>query len=101
MPDVEFSHVGGRCSFDAFIDRFRLTEPALLALAPIVRGADTSRHDLAPEAAGLFAISLGLSALFADDDYAVLRQGMAVYDTLCRWARDCRAETHNWPPKAS
>ena len=101
VPDVEFSHVGERCSFDAFIERYRLTDPALLALAPIVRGADTSRHDLAPEAAGLFAVSLGLSALFAEDDYTVLRHGMAVYDALYRWARDCRAETHDWPPKAA
>lgn len=101
VPDVEFSHVGELCSFDAFIERHGLTDPALLALAPIVRGADTSRHDLAPEASGLFAVSLGLSSLFADDDYAVLRQGMAVYDALYRWARDCRAETHSWPPEAA
>jgi rhodanese-related sulfurtransferase len=101
VPGVEFGHVGERCSFDAFVERFRLTDPALLAMAPIVRGADTSRHDLAPEAAGLLAVSLGLSALFADDDYAVLRQGMAVYDALHRRARDRRAETHGWPPRAA
>ncbi len=100
VPDVESSHVGERCSFDAFIERFGLTDPALLALAPIVRGADTDRHDLVPEAAGLFAVSLGLSASHPDDDFAVLRLGMVVYDALYRWARDCRAETHSWPPRA-
>lgn len=101
VPDVEFSHVGERCSFDAFVERFGLADPALLALAPIVRGADTDRHGLAPEAAGLFAVSLGLSASHPDDDFAVLRWGMVVYDALYRWARDCRAETHNWPPRGA
>src|SRR3954452_13924638 len=64
-----------------------------------VRGADTSRHDLAPQCAGLFAVSVGLSALFADD-HELLRHGMVVYDALYAWAKDCQDETHNWPPAA-
>ena len=65
----------------------------------IVRGADTSRHDLAPEAAGLFAVSIGLSALFADD-HEMLRHGMVVYDALYAWAKHRPDETHDWPPAA-
>jgi hypothetical protein len=70
-------------------------------LALIVRGADTARHDLAPEAAGLHAISLGLSALAADDDHRLLRQGFIVYDGLYAWLRFAAAERHNWPAKAA
>jgi hypothetical protein len=98
IPGVEFSHVGEKCSFDAFIDKFALGgDPALLQLAEIVRGADTSRLDLTPQSAGLFAISLGLSALHTDD-HAMLEQGMAVYDALYAWCCQCQDERHNWPP---
>ena len=69
--------------------------PALAHLAPIVRGADTARPDLAPEAAGLLAVSLGLSRLYGDD-HAQLEAGMLVYDALYRWARDAREEKHDW-----
>ncbi|HMW50183.1 MAG TPA: chromate resistance protein, partial [Cellvibrionaceae bacterium] len=67
VPGVELTHVGEECSFDTFIKRYGLTDPALLDLAVIVRGADTDRHELAPQCAGLLAISLGLSHNFQDD----------------------------------
>jgi rhodanese-related sulfurtransferase len=97
VPEVEFSHVGGRCSFDAFLYRYRLTDPALQELALIVRGADTNRPDLAPQAAGLVSISLGLSALFADD-HEMLEHGMIVYDALHAWCRSDKNEVHTWNP---
>jgi hypothetical protein len=94
-----FSHVGELCSFDAFITHYKLDDPALHRLAVIVRGADTARHDLAPEASGLHAISMGLSAIIPDD-HAMLEQGMVVYDALYAWCRDAHPEVHNWtPPK--
>ena len=97
IPDVELSHVGEHCSFDAFLARYALDEPALRQLAVIVRGADTGRPELAPQAPGLLAISLGLSAVFADD-HEMLRHGLVVYDALYAWCRSCQGETHNWPP---
>jgi hypothetical protein len=98
VPDVELSHVGELCSFDAFLHKYELDEPALRELAAIVRGADTGRPDLAPQAPGLLAISLGLSALF-EDDHEMLRQGMVVYDALYAWLKEARDETHGWPPQ--
>ncbi len=97
MPDVEFTHIGDGCSFDTFIAKYKLTDPALLAVAEVVRGADTDRLDLAAPAAGLFAIWLGLSANVVDD-HEMLRYGLVIYDALYRWHRDLRGETHNWPP---
>ena len=97
IPDVELSHVGEHCSFDAFLARYALDEPALRQLAVIVRGADTGRPELAPQAPGLLAISLGLSAVFADD-HEMLRHGLVVYDALYAWCRSCQGETHSWPP---
>lgn len=78
IPGVELSHVGKFCSFDAFLKKYELTDHGLLTLAIIVRGADTDRLDLAPQAAGLLAISLGLSRCFSDD-HALLQQGMIIY----------------------
>lgn len=98
IPGVAMSHVGERCSFDAFLARYRLDEPALQQLAAIVRGADTSRLDLTPQSAGLYAVSLGLSQLFADD-HAMLRHGMVLYDALYAWCRSGQQETHAWPPQ--
>jgi hypothetical protein len=98
VPGVEFSHVGELCSFDAFLARYKLTDPALQQLAEIVRGADTSRLELTPQSAGLYALSLGLSHNFSDD-HEMLRHGMVMYDALYAWCRACQAETHNWPPK--
>ena len=99
IPGARFSHVGERCSFDAFIEAFRLDDKGLDALAPIVRGADTDRHDLAPEAAGLHALSLGLSVVFSDDQ-ALLAQGLILYDALYAWATKARGERHDWRPAA-
>ena len=98
IPAVEMSHVGDHCSFDAFLSKYRLTDIALAKLAVIVRGADTSRLDLAPEAPGLFAISLGLSQNFKDD-HEMLKQGMVMYDALYAWCVSCQNEPHGWPPK--
>jgi hypothetical protein len=97
IPGAEFSHDGERCSFDAFVERFEIDNAGVNALAPIIRGADTDRHDLAPEAAGLHAISLGLG-LTHDDDQALLDQGLIVYDALHAWATKARGATHNWVP---
>jgi len=98
IPGVEMSHVGDACSFDAFLAKHGLDDPALQQLATIVRGADTSRLDLAPQSAGLYALSLGLSQLYADD-HEMLRHGLVMYDALYAWCRACQGETHNWPPK--
>ena len=97
VPDVELSHVGELCSFDAFLSRYGLMDAALAQLAVIVRGADTGRPDLAPQSPGLLAISLGLSAVFADD-HVMLRHGLVLYDALYAWCRSCQGETHSWPP---
>jgi hypothetical protein len=97
IPGVEMSHVGELCSFDAFLAKYRLDEPALQQLGSIVRGADTSRLDLTPQSAGLYAISLGLSALYADD-HEMLRHGLVMYDALYAWCRSGQAEAHRWPP---
>jgi hypothetical protein len=86
VPGAELGHAGPRCSFDAFLDRYDLKDPALARLATIVRGADTDRLDLAPEAAGLYAISHGLAANFADD-HDMLAHGLIVYDAFYAWCR--------------
>jgi rhodanese-related sulfurtransferase len=97
IPDVEFSHDGDLCSFDAFLRHFRLRDPALEELAVIVRGADTNRMELAPQAAGLAALSLGLSINFADD-HRMLEQGMVLYDALYSWCKQGKSEVHTWNP---
>jgi len=97
VPGVELSHVGERCSFDAFVAKYALQSPAIECMAVIIRGADTSRLDLAPQCAGLYAISLGLSASFPND-HEMLRHGLVVYDALYAWSSRCQGETHNWPP---
>ena len=86
IPGVELGHVGGFCSFDAFLKKYKLNDPALHKLALIVRAADTARLDLAPQAPGLLAISLGLSHNITDD-HAMLRVGMVMYDALYSWCR--------------
>ena len=99
VAGVHFTHEGERCSFDAFIGHYRLRDPALERLAPIVRGADTARLDLAPQAAGLAAVSLGLSRNFADD-HEMLGHGMVLYDALYAWCREGQEEVHTWNPGA-
>jgi rhodanese-related sulfurtransferase len=102
IEGVEISHEGERCSFDTMLRLFGLeSDPALARLALIVRGADTARPDLAPEAAGLHAISLGFSALAGDDDHGMLQQGFVVYDGLFAYLRFAAGERHNWPAKAA
>ncbi|UMA67253.1 sulfurtransferase/chromate resistance protein (plasmid) [Roseivivax marinus] len=96
IEDVFWSHRGELCTFDVMLAEFGLALPALDRLATIVRGADTARLDLAPEAAGLLAASLGLSRMYADD-LEQLEAGMLLYDAFYRWARDASDETHNWP----
>jgi len=97
VPEVELTHEGEFCSFDTFLKRYGLDDPALRQLAVIVRAADTDRFDLAPQAAGLFAISLGLSANIPDD-HEMLKVGMVMYDALYTWCKSGQGETHNWPP---
>ncbi|MEJ1161833.1 sulfurtransferase/chromate resistance protein [Prosthecomicrobium sp. N25] len=98
VENVFFSHRGPACTFDTMIETFELGTEPLLRLAAIVRGADTARLDLVPEAAGLLAASLGLSRLFAAD-LAQLDAGMLLYDALYRWCRDATGETHDWTPR--
>ncbi len=99
IPGAEpYSHDGDRCSFDGFLRVFDVHDTALDHLALIVRAADTGRLDLTPQAAGLLAVSLGLSAIHASDDHAMLEQGMLVYDALYAWCREATTETHAWTP---
>ena len=98
VEGVELSHEGPLCSFDALLKKYEIHDPALHEIAVIVRGADTERLDLAPQAAGLLAISLGLSRNFADD-HEQLAQGMIMYDALYSWAKHVRAERHTWNPQ--
>ena len=95
IPGVELSHVGEECSFDTFLKKYDLTGPALQDLAVIVRGADIDRLDLAPQCAGLLAISLGLSRNFTDD-HKMLEHGLVMYDALYAWCCHARGERHSW-----
>ncbi len=96
---VFWSHRGELCTFDVMVQELGLATEPLLRLATIVRGADTARPDLAPEAPGLLAASLGLSRMYAED-LAQLDAGMALYDAFYRWCRDATDETHNWPARS-
>ncbi|MGZ5917778.1 MAG: chromate resistance protein ChrB domain-containing protein [Methyloceanibacter sp.] len=96
IEDVFWSHRGDACTFDTMVEEFGLGTPPLLRLAAMVRGADTARLELSPEAPGLLAASLGLSRMYADD-LEQLEAGMLLYDALYRWCRDASDETHNWP----
>ncbi|MBL8565704.1 MAG: chromate resistance protein [Hyphomicrobiaceae bacterium] len=96
IDDVFWSHRGETCTFDAMLDEFGLEIAPLRRLATIVRAADTARLDLAPEAAGLLAVSLGFSRMYRDD-LTQLAAAMSIYDGFYRWCRDATDETHNWP----
>jgi hypothetical protein len=98
IPGAEYSHYGNECTFDFIIKKHNITDPALLQLAEIIRGADTARFDLAPQAAGLWAISAGLSYNYKND-FEMLSIGMKIYDALYSWARFVRDEKHTWNPK--
>lgn len=96
IDGVFWSHRGERCTFDTMIEEFGLASEPLERLATIVRAADTARLDLAPQAAGFLAASLGLSRMFRDD-LEQLEAGFLLYDAFYRWCRDATEETHNWP----
>lgn len=96
IEGVPYSHRGELCTFDALLDDFGLRTQALDRLSVVVRGADTDRHDIAPQSAGLLALSVGLSRQYRDD-LTQLAAGMALYDAFYRWARDGHEEGHDWP----
>jgi rhodanese-related sulfurtransferase len=96
IEGVTFSHRGDHCTFDALLDDFGLHTEPLDRLATVIRAADTDRHDLAPQASGLLALSVGLSRMYRDD-LQQLDAGTALYDALYRWARDGHEEGHDWP----
>ena len=98
VPGVELTHDGPLCSFDAILKKYGLTDPCLQDLAVIVRGADTARPDLAPQCAGLLAISLGLSHNFAND-HEQLEHGFVIYDAMYSWLKHVRGEKHDWNPQ--
>ena len=97
VPDVEYSHYKDECTFDYFLKKHKLTDPALQTLAMIVRGADTDRHDLAAQASGLWAVSAGL-AHNSNTDHELLEKGMMIYDALYSWARYHKNEKHTQNP---
>ncbi len=96
IENTYWSHRQDRCTFDTMLDEFELHTPALDRLATVIRAADTNQHDLAAEAAGLLAISVGLSRQYRDD-HQNLEAGLHLYDALYRWARDGFEERHDWP----
>ena len=97
IPGAEYSHYGDECTFDFIVKKHKLDDPALHQLATIIRSADTDRFHLAPQAAGLWAISAGLSYNHKDD-HEMLRVGMKVYDALYSWAKFVQQEKHTWNP---
>jgi AraC-like DNA-binding protein len=97
VPDVEYTHYKDECTFDYFLKKHKLDDPALKTLALIVRGADTDRHDIATQASGLWAISAGLAFNFTND-YELLEKGMSIYDALYSWAKHLQKERHTQNP---
>lgn len=97
IPGAEYSHYGDQCTFDYILQRHHLTDEALFQLAAIVRGADTDSFNLAPQCAGLWAISAGLSYNYSDD-YEQLETGIKIYDALYSWEKYVKNEKHNWKP---
>lgn len=95
IPGAEYSHYGEACTFDYILHKHHLTDEALLQIAKIVRGADTDQFEIAPQSAGLWAISAGLSYNYKDD-YEQLETGLKIYDALYSWARYARTEKHVW-----
>jgi AraC-like DNA-binding protein len=93
IPDVEFTHYGQECTFDYFVKKYKINDPAVLIIANIVRGADTDRHDIAKEAAGLWAISAGLAHNITNDKQ-LLEKGMMIYDALYSWAKYLFKQKH-------
>ena len=93
IPDVEFTHYNEECTFDYIIKKYQITDPAVLIMSKIVRGADTDRHDLAKESAGLWAISAGLAHNITND-FELLKNGMMLYDALYSWATHLYKQNH-------
>ena len=98
IPGAEYAHEGEFCTFDFILKKHNLTDPGLMQVALIVRGADTKRFDLSPQASGLWAISAGLSYNIKDD-HEMLAVGMKIYDALYSWAKFVQGEKHTWNPK--
>src|SRR5688572_27066074 len=97
IPNVEYTHYKDQCTFDYILKKHKLTDPALHVLAPVVRGADTDRHDLASQSSGLWAISAGL-AYNTTNDHELLQKGMMIYDALYSWAKHLQKEKHTQSP---
>jgi AraC-like DNA-binding protein len=97
VPDVKFTHYGDRCTFDCLVDEYKIRDAAVHTMAAIVRGADTDRHEIAQQAAGLWAISSGL-AYNIDNDHQLLEKGMMLYDALYSWAKHLQKEAHTQNP---
>lgn len=95
ISGAEYTHEGEYCTFDYIVKKHRLTDPAIQQIAVIVRGADTDRFHLAPQAAGLWAISAGLSFNYQDDQEQ-LSIGLKIYDALYSWAKYVQEEKHTW-----
>ncbi|HEY4655372.1 MAG TPA: chromate resistance protein ChrB domain-containing protein [Cyclobacteriaceae bacterium] len=98
LPGVEYTHEGVYCTFDFIVKKHEITDPAIVQIARIIRGADTDRFELAPQAAGLWAISAGLSYNYIDDS-EMLSIGMKIYDALYSWAKYVQDEKHTWSAK--
>jgi hypothetical protein len=94
---AEYTHYGDQCSFDYIVKKHHLTDPAIIQLAAIVRAADTDRFEIAPQAAGLWAISAGLSHTISDD-HQMLEVGLKIYDALYSWTKHLQKEKHVWKP---
>jgi hypothetical protein len=98
IPGAAYTHEGKYCTFDYIVKKHNITDPAVQQIAVIVRGADTDSFQLAPQAAGLWAISAGLSYNYKDD-HEMLNIGMKLYDALYSWAKYVQDEKHTWQPK--
>jgi hypothetical protein len=98
IPGAEYSHYGEECTFDYIVRKHDLRDEAVHQIARIVRGADTNKFDLAPQAAGLWAISAGLSVNYTDD-HEQLEIGLKIYDALYSWAKFAKSEVHTWNSK--
>ncbi|SEJ02794.1 hypothetical protein SAMN04487995_3105 [Dyadobacter koreensis] len=97
IPDTEFTHYEDRCTFDFFLEKYEIEDPALKDMATIIRGADTDNHSLASQSAGLWAISAGL-AFNITDDQELLEKGMLIYDALYSWAVHLQKQKHTQNP---
>src|ERR1700681_3719807 len=97
IPDVEFTHYGKECTFDYFVKKYNINDKAVLAMAPVIRGADTDHHELASQSNGLWAISAGLGYNIKSDQ-ELLEQGMILYDALYSWAKYLQKEKHTKQP---